>query len=168
MISEQIENVWKREERSTKSFCMKQQKRSNCNDLYNYYGINRNGYYFIQPEDEKEWDSIGTKVECSFDNVNSTSIRTIVHHDSEVILYVRSGIDGPNGNYFKNITYQSNLNSIVALINNSKSCRQYISWECSGTGNGNGIYVSNKHGTSHNKTCNSQDPLACNCDMEIK
>jgi len=96
-------------------------------DLQFYENIQTNGTYFIEPEGQA---SIGMTVECYF---WPESARTVVHHDSEAKLYVRSDIDGA-ATYWRTITYEYSLESIVALINSSETCRQYISWQCSGTG----------------------------------
>jgi hypothetical protein len=92
-----------------------------------YEGIHTNGTYLIKPEG---LSTIGMTVECAF---LYETVRTIIHHDSEVKLYVRSDVDGP-ATYSRIITYQQSLDSIVALINSSHSCKQFISWQCSGTG----------------------------------
>lgn len=58
---------------------------------------------------------------------------TIMHHDTEDRLYVRSSVDGP-GSYVRSITYESSINLIIALIDHSAQCRQLLSYECSGSG----------------------------------
>ncbi|GIY23053.1 g-protein coupled receptor GRL101 [Caerostris extrusa] len=58
---------------------------------------------------------------------------TIVHHDSEESIYVRSNKDGP-GSYSRVLVYSIGIDKIKALTNASKHCRQEISWQCAGTG----------------------------------
>ena len=52
----------------------------------------------------------------------------VIGHDSENRTKV-SGYEPP-GSYQKNITYDLSLESIVAIINNSKHCEQFIKYEC--------------------------------------
>ena len=70
-------------------------------------------------------------VYCDF--VNSTHAITVINHDTEDRLYVRSSSDGP-GSYVRMITYESSLDLIYAVIDNSASCRQMLSYECLGSG----------------------------------
>ena len=69
-------------------------------------------------------------VYCRFNATHST---TIINHDTEDRLYVRSSMDGP-GSFVRTITYQSSFDMIVALIDHSDHCRQLLSYECSGSG----------------------------------
>lgn len=44
----------------------------------------------------------------------------------------RNKVDGfeSQGGFILELTYTSELNNIIAFIDKSKGCRQYISWEC--------------------------------------
>ncbi|KFM82218.1 G-protein coupled receptor GRL101, partial [Stegodyphus mimosarum] len=48
-------------------------------------------------------------------------------------MYVRSGKDGP-GSYSRTLVYSVGMEKLKALTNASKTCRQFISWRCWGTG----------------------------------
>ncbi|XP_054166072.1 uncharacterized protein LOC128963584 [Oppia nitens] len=173
-IHDQMERVWSRQERSV---CLSI-KRKTCRDLQIYDNIQTNGTYFIEPEDST---TIGMSVQCYF---TPNTAKTVIHHDSEVRIYVRSDIDGP-ASYWRVITYQYNMDSIAALIANSDTCRQYISWQCSGTGfrfNSTkpvSYWISRQGGSQYSwggalsGRCSCypncvQKNLSCNCDSEIK
>lgn len=119
---------------------------------------------------------------------NPEEVKTIVHHDSEQSIYVRSGTDGP-GSYSRTLIYSLGMDKIKALTNASKHCRQEISWQCSGTGfhfnsdrpwswwvswNGKPQYIWG--GAKENRTCGCFDTpgkcknpkLPCNCDAVQK
>lgn len=83
------------------------------------------------------------------------NIRTLVHHDSEIEMLVQTGkvllcpwsllpgrpkknknkvnVNNPLNNaaiHRRQITYDVGLNSIKALISDSKQCRQLVHWRC--------------------------------------
>ncbi|GFV64567.1 g-protein coupled receptor GRL101 [Trichonephila clavipes] len=109
---------------------------------------------------------------------------TIVHHDSEESIFVRSNRDGP-GTYSRILVYFIGMDKIKALTNASRQCRQEISWNCLGTGfhfdsgkpsswwvswNGTPQYIWG--GAKKNNTCGCAEygckntNFTCNCDSE--
>lgn len=70
-------------------------------------------------------------VYCHF--INSTHATTVINHDTEDRLYVRSSVIGP-GSYYRMITYEASLDLINSVIDYSAHCRQLLSYECSGSG----------------------------------
>ncbi|KAI1285100.1 putative G-protein coupled receptor [Halotydeus destructor] len=163
--------------------CYRRKKRTSCYDLFKYHGATTDGFYDIEPEGES---SLTFRVECKFNGSgNLNTVKTIFHHDSEIRLYVKTGPDvlGP---YIRRLTYDVAMDNIVSVINRSKSCRQRVSWECSGSGfhfnsskpnswwvsrNGQPIYTWG--GAKVNGTCACyphcvQENLGCNCDVEAR
>ncbi|XP_028403327.1 neurexin-4-like [Dendronephthya gigantea] len=53
---------------------------------------------------------------------------TVISHDSEARTYV-SGFEG-EGKYVRNVKYEITLEQIVAIINQSRNCEQFIKYEC--------------------------------------
>ncbi|XP_028416579.1 neurexin-4-like [Dendronephthya gigantea] len=56
---------------------------------------------------------------------------TVIGHDSESRTIV-NGYDPP-GSYKRNIEYDISMEQIVAIINQSKNCEQFIKYECYGS-----------------------------------
>ncbi len=56
---------------------------------------------------------------------------TVIGHDSET----RTKVDGfeDEGSYKKDVTYKITMERIVAIINKSKNCEQFIRYECYGS-----------------------------------
>lgn len=154
--------------------------------MYILDNIRTSGYYIVD-SDGSDGPIPPFEVYCKMGSTPE-SVITIVHHDSEQSLYVRSGKDGP-GSYSRTLVYSLGMDKIKALTNSSKRCRQYISWQCSGTGfhfnsvkpwswwvswNGQPQYVWG--GAKQNKTCGCNNSpgkcikanLTCNCDAVEK
>ncbi len=53
---------------------------------------------------------------------------TVIGHDSESRILVK-GYESP-GSYQKNITYDISMKEVVAIMNQSKNCEQFIKYEC--------------------------------------
>ncbi|KAF7494181.1 Putative G-protein coupled receptor [Sarcoptes scabiei] len=102
--------------------------RRSCQDLLDYHQVNSNGHYELQPLGAE--NQLTIDVYCEF--LNSTHAKTIINHDSEDRLYVRSSFDSP-GSFLRTINYQGSFDLIVAVIENSNKCRQMLSYECSGS-----------------------------------
>ena len=81
------------------------------------------GNYTIYP---KELDSPVT-VHCDMTSKNGIGV-TEIGHDSESRTTV-SGDEDP-GSYKRNITYNLKMEEIVAIINQSRICEQFIKYEC--------------------------------------
>lgn len=55
----------------------------------------------------------------------------MVHHDSAHTISIR-GPDAP-GSYIRNVSYNgTNEAALIALIDLSTNCEQFIKWECKG------------------------------------
>ncbi|RWS24200.1 relaxin receptor-like protein, partial [Leptotrombidium deliense] len=170
---------------TTNNTLCQMKRRRNCLDLYLYNGVNSSGFYYIQPSEE----ILSFLVECDFGNqtdmFNISRIKTIVHHDSEMNIYVRSSSSRPAA-YRRNITYDVGFEGIIALINKSKSCHQFIQWNCSGSGfmfntskpiswweSRDGVPQFYWGGAKQNGTCGCwphcvNESLRCNCDAQIR
>ena len=64
---------------------------------------------------------------------------TVFSHDSENRTHVK-GYETP-GSYKKVVTYDSNMEEIVSVINSSLHCEQYIKWHC----NSASLYFDHEH-----------------------
>ncbi|CAN7979977.1 unnamed protein product, partial [Ixodes pacificus] len=109
--------------------------RKTCEDLYLQDGIRHSGHYLIDA-DGAEGPILPFTVHCIMGSTVD-DVRTVVHHDSEQRIYVRSAVEGP-GTYARAITYDVGWLQMKALIGVSQRCRQYVKWECSGVGAGFG------------------------------
>ncbi|UYV83068.1 CNTNAP5, partial [Cordylochernes scorpioides] len=101
--------------------------RRTCQDLYDLDGIRQSGYYYINP-DGLEGPLTPFRVYC---DMRKDAVWTIVHHDSEEEIYVRSGVDG-KGDYKRPIIYDVGEAQLLALVRVSQHCQQYVSWRCQG------------------------------------
>ncbi|GIY78727.1 g-protein coupled receptor GRL101 [Caerostris darwini] len=108
-----------------------QRNRKTCLDLFTLDNIRVSGYYTID-SDGSDGPIPPFKVFCRMGRTRDDVV-TIVHHDSEESIYVRSNKDGP-GSYSRVLVYSIGIDKIKALTNASKHCRQEISWQCAGTG----------------------------------
>ena len=66
------------------------------------------------------------RVHC--ENTSSGIKSAVRHRDSNTELYINGYEAG--GSYYRKIAYDQDLNSMIALINSSRNCRQYISFKC--------------------------------------
>lgn len=107
--------------------------RKTCEDLFVQDGLRRSGHYLIDA-DGAEGPILPFRVHCIMGSTVE-DVRTLVHHDSEQRIYVRSGVEGA---YARPITYDVGWLQMRALIEVSQRCRQYVKWECSGVGAGFG------------------------------
>ncbi|GFQ99730.1 g-protein coupled receptor GRL101 [Trichonephila clavata] len=183
--SEDVISSVRREDREgrdeEKKLCS-QRNRKTCLDLYNLDNIRESGYYTIDP-DGSDGPITAFTVFCRMGR-SQDDIVTIVHHDSEESIFVRSDRDGP-GTYSRILVYFIGMDKIKALTNASRHCRQEISWSCVGTGfhfdsgkpsswwvswNGTPQYIWG--GAKRNKTCGCAEygcknpNFTCNCDSE--
>ena len=119
------------------------------------------------------------QVFCDMTSKNGSGV-TEIGHDSESRTLV-SGHDSP-GSYKRKIKYNISMEQIVAIINQSKSCEQFIKYECYHSmllRSSDGWWVSrqglqmNYWGgatvNSRNCSCGMNNSCAggekCNCDM---
>ena len=173
--------------------CANRNRPRTCRDLYKYHNIRENGKYFVEADDDEPQRFL---VECIFmvtydalRNSSSTIATTVIHHDSETSLYIKADgnkvVDAPTS-YIRRITYDISLNSIISVISESHSCRQYISWKCTGSSSGFSFNSSKPiawwtsrydeaeyywGGANYNGTCGCwpncvDEQLKCNCDTE--
>lgn len=161
-----------------KKLCSNRARRT-CHDLFMNDNITVSGYYMIDP-DGKEGVIRPFRVYCNMENLTG-KIKTIIHHDSEQQLYVKSDAQG-KGYYRRAIIYDIGMEEIISLINISEKCRQYIEWKCTGTGfhfseekpvswwvSRDNEPQNNWGGVLKNKTCKChpyclRPDLNCNCD----
>ncbi|CAL1283053.1 unnamed protein product [Larinioides sclopetarius] len=110
--------------------CSKRSRRT-CLDLYTLDNIRESGFYTID-SDGYDGSIQPFTVFCDI-GPTADDVYTIIHHDSEESIYVRSNRDGP-GSYSRVLVYSVGMEKIKALTNVSRNCRQNIKWECYGTG----------------------------------
>ncbi|GFS85505.1 contactin-associated protein-like 2, partial [Nephila pilipes] len=120
-----------REGRHEENKLCSQRNRKTCLDLYTLDNIRQSGYYTIDP-DGSDGPITAFTVYCRMGR-SQDDVVTIVHHDSEESIFVRSNRDGP-GSYSRILVYFIGMDKIKALTNASRYCRQEISWNCVGTG----------------------------------
>ncbi|GBM66686.1 Low-density lipoprotein receptor-related protein 2 [Araneus ventricosus] len=113
-----------------KKLCAQRSRRT-CLDLYILDNIRESGFYTID-SDGSDGPIQPFTVFCEI-GPTADDVYTIIHHDSEESIYVRSNRDGP-GSYSRVLVYSVGMEKIKALTNASKGCRQNIKWECYGTG----------------------------------
>ncbi|XP_028407430.1 contactin-associated protein like 5-3-like [Dendronephthya gigantea] len=84
------------------------------------------GVYSIKPEGL----DVSIQVFCNMTSRNGIG-ETVIGHDSES----RTSVDGYIGrrSYERRITYEIPMEQIVAIIDQSKSCEQFIKYECYGS-----------------------------------
>ena len=134
----------------------KQSKKRTCLDLFLYHDTSISKRYQVKPENSH----FSFEVYCYFpkhehnQSIIMQNIRTLVHHDSEIEMSVQTGKillcpwslfpgrlkknqNKQNINPLNNaaihrrqITYDVGLDSIKALISDSKQCRQLVHWKC--------------------------------------
>ena len=82
------------------------------------------GTYYINPTNIT---SSAFPVYCDMASKGSIGV-TVIGHDSES----RTKVDGYEkpGSYIRNITYDVTMEQIVAIINQSANCEQFIKYEC--------------------------------------
>ena len=81
------------------------------------------GMYFIKPQGLV----VPVQVFCDMTSKNGVG-ETVIGHDSEL----RTPVDGyeTEGSYKRMITYEISMEQIVAIIDQSKNCEQFIKYEC--------------------------------------
>ncbi|XP_028403166.1 neurexin-4-like [Dendronephthya gigantea] len=100
------------------------QQNFTCATLREKYPSLPDGTYYINPQNSS---SPPFPIFCDMTSKNGVGV-TVISHDSEARTYV-SGIE-PHGGYVKNVTYEITLEQVVAIINHSKNCEQFIKYEC--------------------------------------
>ncbi len=85
------------------------------------------GKYHLILEDEALGSSQLVQVYCDMSSNNGSGV-TVIGHDSESRTLVR-GFD-PRGSYERTITYKISMEQIVAIMNQSTNCEQFIKYEC--------------------------------------
>ncbi|GIY23057.1 contactin-associated protein like 5-3 [Caerostris extrusa] len=102
----------------------------NCRDLWNYQNARLSGSYQIDVDGDGPLRPIW--IECDMgDGRDPHQVLTVVHHDTEKPMNVR-GFEA-SGSYVRNITYKGATEAhLIALIDLSFSCQQYIRWSCKG------------------------------------
>ena len=97
---------------------------SSCTALKAERGDMSSGIYSIVPRGRK-FPSF--PVYCNMSGKQGVGV-TEFGHNSET----RTEVNGYEaaGSYRRNITYQNKMDDIVALINMSKNCEQFIKYEC--------------------------------------
>ncbi|CAG0904343.1 unnamed protein product [Darwinula stevensoni] len=144
-------------------------------------GVQRTGTYFVDPDGPLLGDP-PIKVRC---DMETDPVSTIVAHDSMEIGMVIVPCADP-GCFRRRVTYDATLKQMVALINQSHSCEQQITYDCISaalsTGDTQNAWWVDRHGQpqsywhgsgSTNHTCrcgllkDCTDPnLLCNCNAE--
>ena len=95
-----------------------------CHDLRAKYPSLTTGVYDINPTKGK---SANFQVFCDMTSKDSIGV-TVIGHDSES----RTKVDGYGapGSYLRNIKYDNTMEQIVAVIDKSAYCEQFIKYEC--------------------------------------
>jgi hypothetical protein len=94
-----------------------------CSTIRKYNPSSRSGLYYINPQGIS---SSSFQVNCDMNSKNSGV--TEIGHDSESKICVY-GYEDP-GSYKREIEYDIPLEQIVAIINQSKNCSQFIKYKC--------------------------------------
>ncbi|XP_035219190.1 neurexin-4-like [Stegodyphus dumicola] len=103
----------------------------NCHDLWNYRNIRDSGSYQIDVDGDGPLSPIWVSCEM-VENDDPHQVMTVIHHDCERPVHIRHYESA--GSYFRNITYNGTTEEhLIALIESSFSCQQYIKWACKGS-----------------------------------
>ena len=92
-----------------------------CSALLANYPSTTNGMYYINLE------GLLVQVYCDMTSNNGVGV-TEIGHDSESRTFVK-GHNAP-GSYKRKIKYDIPMTQIVAIMNQSKNCKQFIKYEC--------------------------------------
>ena len=98
-----------------------------CSALKQKVPLLTSGEYHLRLDDATLSSSQLVKVYCDMSSNNGSGV-TVIGHDSESKTLVR-GFD-PRGSYERTITYDISMEQIVAIMNQSTNCEQFIKYEC--------------------------------------
>jgi hypothetical protein len=151
-----------------------------CTVLKSKYPSLTNGHYLINPG---EPDFPEFSVHCDMTGKDEIGI-TEIGHDSENRIEV-TGNGGGKPYYGRNITYEFSMDEILAILNQSRYCEQFIKYDCYYSWllrNGYGWWVprqgirmnywggaeieSGKCACGMTNTCEGGQPR-CNCDAGL-
>ena len=98
-----------------------------CSTLRKKYPSLASGRYYLNPEGKGRSPSPLIRVYCDMTSENGSGV-TVIGHDSESKTRVK-GYERP-GSYQRNITYDISIEQIVAIMNQSEHCEQFIKYDC--------------------------------------
>jgi hypothetical protein len=96
-----------------------------CSVLLKDFPSTTSGMYLMYPQGLSFAPPL--QVYCDMTSKNGAGV-TVIGHDSESRTLV-DGYEDP-GSYRRNITYDISMEKIVAIIDRSKKCEQFIKYEC--------------------------------------
>ena len=96
-----------------------------CSELLPKHPSTTSGNHYLNPQGLVESPSV--QVYCDMTSKNGVGV-TVIGHDSESKTLVK-GYD-PAGSYKRKINYDISMEQIVAIMNQSKNCEQFIKYEC--------------------------------------
>lgn len=88
--------------------------------------------YFFQVDPDDVGSLEAFEVLCNMSTVSSAA--TVMKHNKPKRQSVTLGAMQISGHYFQRITYDADLDGIQAVIERSANCRQFVSFECLGSG----------------------------------
>lgn len=112
------------------SLSAQNQQNVTCTTLRKKYPNLPTGIYQINPQNLR---SPPFPMFCDMTSKNGVGV-TVISHDSEA----RTKVSGhgkymkKHGEYIKKVTYEIAWEQVVAIINQSKNCEQFIKYECHG------------------------------------
>ena len=96
---------------------------------YKSIGLKRNSYCILDSDVTGRLPPYTTSCNVTKDD----EIVTLVSHDRARKINVTEGTDVIRGSYFHVVNYELGIKHIEALIRNSKSCRQFLRFDCYNT-----------------------------------
>ena len=96
-----------------------------CSALLTKHPSTANGTYYINPQRRRSSPLV--KVYCDMTSKNGAGV-TVIGHNSESRTLVK-GYNWP-GSYIRKIEYDISMEQIVAIMKQSKNCKQFIKYEC--------------------------------------
>jgi hypothetical protein len=102
---------------------------TSCSALLIKHPSTRSGMYYINPQGLSSSPLV--QVYCHMTSKNGVGV-TVIGHDSESRTLVK-GYESP-GSYRRKIKYDISMEQIVAIMKQSKNCKQFIQYECYNSG----------------------------------
>ena len=96
-----------------------------CSELLKEYPSTISGNHYINPQVLRPSPLV--QVYCDMTSKNGVGV-TVIGHDSESRKVV-NGYES-SGSYKRKINYDMSMKHIVAIMNHSKNCEQFIKYEC--------------------------------------
>ncbi|XP_028414797.1 contactin-associated protein like 5-3-like [Dendronephthya gigantea] len=133
-----------------------------CTTLRTKYPLADSGMYSIKPQGL----NLTVQVFCDMTSKNGVGV-TEIGHNSEA----RTFVDGynPPGSYKRKIKYDLSMEHIVAIINQSKNCEQFLKYECHNSilfrDKDNGWWVSRQGSKMNYWGGAAVDSGKCSCGM---